>query len=160
MVGLEGYLLRHLVFSHVPCSSSGPAACAAFPAAGYLGVFRSPGVRPSASLVTLVGLQPFPSFSVLLLLRLLAGVSWVMHPDTVAVVSAWVDGAVTLLPFPYLRVGVLLAYGVSGVCGLRWRSRLPFVVRHPFPVSVGPSPFWGWGGLVTGLWPLLGFGLF
>ena len=45
-------------------------------------------------------------------------------------VSAWVDGAVTLLPFPYLRVGVLLAYGVSGVCGLRRRSRLPFVVRH------------------------------
>ena len=67
-VGLEGFLLRHLVFSHVPCSSSGPAACAAFPAAGSLGVFRSPGVCPSASLVTWVGLQPFPSFSVLLLL--------------------------------------------------------------------------------------------
>ena len=61
-VGLEGSLLRHLVFSHVPCSSSGPAACAAFPAAGSLGVFRSPGVCPSASLVTWVGLQPFPSF--------------------------------------------------------------------------------------------------
>ena len=42
--------------------------------------------------------------------------------------SAWVDGAVTL------RVGVLLASGVSGVCGLRRRSRLPFVVRHLFPV--------------------------
>ena len=79
-VGLEGSLLHHLVFSHVPCSSSGPAACAAFPAAGYLGVFWSPGVCPSASLVTLVGLQPFPSFSVLLLLLLLAGVGWVMHP--------------------------------------------------------------------------------
>ena len=72
-------MLRHLVFSHVPCSSSGPAACAAFPAAGYLGVFWSPGVCPSASLVTSVGLQPFPSFSVLLLLRLLAGVGWVLH---------------------------------------------------------------------------------
>ena len=72
--------MRHLVFSHVPCSSSGPAACAAFPAAGYLGVFRSQGVCPSAFLVTLVGLQPFPSFSVLLLLRLLEGVGWVMHP--------------------------------------------------------------------------------
>ena len=79
-VGLEGSLLRHLVFSHVPCSSSGPAACAAFPAAGSLGVFRSPGVRPSASLVTWVGLQPFPSFSMLLLLCLLAGVARVMHP--------------------------------------------------------------------------------
>ena len=30
----------------------GPAACAAFPAAGSLGVFRSQGVCPSASLVT------------------------------------------------------------------------------------------------------------
>ena len=44
--------------------------------------------------------------------------------------SAWFAGEVTLLPFPYLRVSVLLACGVSGVCGLRWRSRLPFVVRH------------------------------
>ena len=44
----------------------------------------------------------------------------------VAVVSAWFEGEVTLLPFPYLRVGVLLACGVSGVCGLRRRSRLPF----------------------------------
>ena len=61
-VGLEGSLLRHLVFSHVPCSSSGPAACAAFPDSGFLGVFRSPGVCPSASLVMWVGLQPFPSF--------------------------------------------------------------------------------------------------
>ena len=59
--------------------------------------------------------------------------------------SAWFAGEVTLLPVPYLRVGVLLAYGVSGVCGLRKRSRLPFVVRHPFPVSVGPSPFLGLG---------------
>ena len=61
-VGLEGSLLRHLVFSHVPCSSSGPATCAAFPDAGSLGVFRSPGVCPSASLVTWVGLQPLLSF--------------------------------------------------------------------------------------------------
>ena len=61
-VVLEGSLLRHLVFSHVPCSSSGPTAWAAFHAAGSLGVFRSPGVCPSASLVSWVGLQPFPSF--------------------------------------------------------------------------------------------------
>ena len=52
-------------FSHVPCSSSGPAACAAFPDAGSLGVFRSPGVCPSASLVTWIGFQPFPSFSII-----------------------------------------------------------------------------------------------
>ena len=155
---VRGYLLRHLVFSLVPCSSSEPAACAAFPAAGYLGVFRSPGVRPSASLVTLVGLQPFPSFlcfSCSACLQGLAGLCTLCQGAPVAVVSAWVEGAVTLLPFPYLRVGVLLAYGVSGVCGLRRRSRLPFVVRHPFPVSVGPSPFLGLGWLVTALWPLL-----
>ena len=48
----------------------------------------------------------------------------------VAVVSTWFAGEVTLLPFPYLRVSVLLACGVSGVCGLRRRSRLPFVLRH------------------------------
>ena len=53
-------------------SSSGPAACAAFPAASSLRVFRSLGVCTSASLVMWVGLQPFPSFSGLLLLRLLA----------------------------------------------------------------------------------------
>ena len=78
-VGLEGSLLRHLVFSHVPCSSSGPAACAVFPAAGSLRVFRSPGVCPSASLVTWVGLSP-SLLSGLLLLRLLAGVVGVLHP--------------------------------------------------------------------------------
>ena len=61
-VGLEGSLLRHLVFSHVPCSSSGPAACAVFPAAGYLRVFRSPGVCPPASLVTWVGASALPFF--------------------------------------------------------------------------------------------------
>ena len=61
--------------------------------------------------------------------------------------SALFAGEVTLLPFPYLRVGVLLSYGVSGVCGLRRRSRLAFVVRHPVPVSIGPSPFLGLGWL-------------
>ena len=75
-VGLEGSLLRHLVFSHVPCSSSEPAARTVFPAAGSLRVFRSPGVCPSASLVTWVGLSP-SLLSGLLLLRLLVGV---LHP--------------------------------------------------------------------------------
>ena len=79
-VVLEGSLLCHLVFSHVPCSSSGPAACAAFLDAGSLGVFRSPGVCPSASLVPWVGFQPFPYFSMFLLLRLLARVAGVMRP--------------------------------------------------------------------------------
>ena len=47
-----------------------------------------------------------------------------------------VVGMVNLLTFPYLRVGVLLAYGVSGVSGLRRRSRLPFVVSPPFHVCL------------------------
>ena len=129
------------------------------------------GSCPSASLVTLVGLQPFPSlflcFSCSACLQGLAGLCTLCQGAPVAVVSAWVEGAVTLLPFPYLRMGVLLAYGVSGVCGLRRRSRLPFVVRHPFPVSVCPSPFLGlgWLGLrcvappaTPGFWTLLMLG--
>ena len=60
--------------------------------------------------------------------------------------SAWFAGEVTLLPFPYLRVSVLLACGVSGVCGLRRRSQLPFVVRH------------GLGFVERVLWPLVGPG--
>ena len=104
----------------MPCSSSGPAACAALPDAGSLAVFRSPGVCPSASLVTWVRFQPFPSFSMLLLLRLLAVVAVVVHPVSGCsrdgdVSLVW--GAVALLPFPYLRVGVLLACGFSGVRG-------------------------------------------
>ena len=41
--------------------------------------------------------------------------------------------------------GCTSGYGVSRVCGLRRRFRLPFVVLHPLPVSVGPSPFSGVG---------------
>ena len=83
-------------------SSSGTAAYAVFPAAGSLRVFGSPGVCTSASLVTWVGLQPFPSFSGLLLLRLLAGVVGVLLPvsgSPVEVWSAWFAGGVPLLPF-------------------------------------------------------------
>ena len=126
-------------FSHVPCSSSGPAACAAFPDAGSLGVFRSPGVCPSASLVTWVRFQPFPSFFMHLLLRLLAGVAGFVHPVSGCshygdVCLVW--GVVTLLPFPHLRVGVLLVCGFSGVRG---SSRL-WVRGHiilPQPAAVG-----------------------
>ena len=126
----------------MPCSSSGPAACAAFPDAGSLWVFRSLGVCPSASLVTWVGFQPFPSFSMLLLLRLLAGEAGVVHP--VSGCSRYGDvslvgGEVTLLPFPYLRVGVLLACGFSGVRG---SSRLWVRGRIIWPLAVpGPCCF-------------------
>ena len=130
----------------MPCSSSGPAACAAFPDAGSacaafpdagsLGVFRSPGVCPSASLVTWVGFQPFPSFSMLLLLRLLAGVAGIVHPVSGCSRDgdfSLVWGEVTLLPFPSLRVGVLLACSFSGVCG---SSRLWVRGRIIWPLDV------------------------
>ena len=80
----------------------------------------------------------------------LAGVRWVLHP--VSGCSSWgcvcsLGGCVfTLLAFPYFRVGELLACGVYGVSSLRsLQSRLPFVVRPPFPVSVCPSPALGLG---------------
>ena len=75
------------------------------------------------------------------------------------------DSVVTLLAFPYLRVGELLDCGVYGVRWLRsLRSRLPFVVRPPFHVSVCPSPalVLGWFGhrpvtppAASGFWALL-----
>ena len=55
----------------------------------------------------------------------------------------------SLLAFPYLRVGALLACGVYGASSLRsLRSRLPFVVSPPSHVSVFPSPALavGWFG--------------
>ena len=56
------------------------------------------------------------------------------------------DSVVTLLAFPYLRVGELLACGVYGVSWLQsLRSRLPFVVRPPFHVSGCPSLALGLG---------------
>ena len=133
-VGLVGSLLRHLVFSHVPCFSSGPAACAAFPAAGYLGVFPVTGCL-SFSFPGGVGwASALPFFFWASPTPLPCWGRWgfctLCQGAPVAVVSAWFAGEVTLLPFPYLRVSVLLACGVSGVCGLGWRSRLPFVVRH------------------------------
>ena len=70
--------------------------------------------------MTWVGFQPFPSFSMLLLLRLLAGVAGVVHPVSGCSRDGGVSlvwGEVTLLPFPYLRVGVLLACGFSNVRG-------------------------------------------
>ena len=118
-------------FSHVPCSSSGPAACAAFPDAGSLGVFRSLGVCP-ASLVTWVEFQPFLSFSMPLLLRLLAGVAGIVHPVWVLPLRwcllglGW--GHPATLPLP--SGGVLLACVFSGVRG---SSRLWVRGRIFFP---------------------------
>ena len=79
------------------------------------------------------------------------------------------DSVVTLLAFPYLRVGELLDCGVYGVSWLRsLRSRLPFVVRPPFHISVCPSPALGLGWFghrsvtppaAPGFWALLEYRL-
>ena len=53
-------------------------------------------------------------------------------------------------------MGALLTCGVYGASSLRsLQSRLPFVVSPPFHVSVVLHLLLRWGGLVTGLWPLL-----
>ena len=55
----------------------------------------------------------------------------------------------SLLAFPCLKVGALLAYGVYGASSLRsLQPRLPFVVSPPSQVSVCPSPALavGWFG--------------
>ena len=79
-VVLEGSLLRHLVFSHVLCSSSGPTACAAFHAAGSLGGFQVTRCLSLCFPGDVGWASALPFFSGLLLLRLLAGVVGVLHP--------------------------------------------------------------------------------
>ena len=158
-VGLEGSLLRHLVFSHVPCSSSGPAACAVFPAAGYLRVFRSLGVCPSASLVTWVGASALPFFF------------WA-SPAPLACWGSW--GFAPCVRVLQLRC-CLLGLQVRSSCypsfTLEWVCFWPTVSQVFVGCEAGlgcPSwfvilflcllvlhLFWGWSGLVTGLWPLL-----
>ena len=97
-----------------------------------------------------------------------AGVCWVLHP--VSGTSRWGcvcslgDSVMTLLAFPYFRVGALLAWGVYGVsccevCSLGCPSWLVLLFMSRFFLHL----LLGWGGLVTGLWPhlqLLCVGLF
>ena len=95
-------------------------ACAAFSAAGYLGVFPVTGCL-SFSLPGGVGWGFSPSllflgFSCSACLLGLLKFCTLCQGAPVAVVSAWFAGEVTLLPFHYLRVGVLLACSVSSVC--------------------------------------------
>ena len=130
-----------------------------------LGIFRSPGVCPSASLVTQVGHQPFPSFLCFSCSGWLAGIRWVLHPSPVGVVSAlwttvsspgWLS--LTLGWVSFWTVVSTVSVG-SEVCGLGCPSWfvLPFMSLFVLHLLLG------WGGLVTGLWPhlqLLGFGLF
>ena len=80
-----------------------------------------------------VGREPFPYIFLLLLRRLAC---WVLHP--VSGSSRWGcvcslgDSVLTLIAFPYLRVGELLAWGVYGVsccevCSLGCPSWLVFL---------------------------------
>ena len=90
----------------------------------------------------------------------LAGVYWVLHP--VSGSSRWGcvcslgDSVMTLLAFPYLRVGALLAWGVYGVsccevCSLGCPLWLVLLFMSLFVLHL----LLGWGGLVRGLWPCL-----
>ena len=123
-------------------------------------VFGSPGVCTSASLVTWVGLQPFPSFSGLLLLRLLAGVVGVLHP----VSGCSSCGVVCLV----CRWGSLAAFFIT----LEWVCFWPKASQEFVGCEGGlgcPSwfvilflcllvlhLFWSLGWFfVTGWWPLL-----
>ena len=88
-------------------------------------------------------------FSGLLLLRLLAGVVGLCTlcqgaPD--AVLSAWFAGGVTLLPFLYLRVGVLLAKVSPEFVGCEGGLGCPswFVILSC--VCWFFTFFWSWGG--------------
>ena len=125
-------MLRHLVFSHVPCSSSGPAACAAFPDAGSLGVFRSPGVCPSASLVTWVGLQPFPSFSMLLHRKRVLPLRWcllglkVKSPCCPSLTLGWVCFWPAISQAFVVRHGLGFVDAYSG----RWMVQVPDVFLY------------------------------
>ena len=131
----------------LPCAVLflGPAACAAFPAA--------------ASLVTWVGLQPFPSFF------------WA-SPAPLACWGSW--GFAPCVRVLQLRC-CLLGLQVRSPCcpsfTLEWVCFWPKVSQVFGGCEGGLSCpswfvilflcllvlhlFWGWGGLVTGLWPLL-----
>ena len=88
-------------------------------------------------------------FSGLLLLRLLAGViglCTLCQGAPVAVLSAWFAGGVPMLPFLYLRVGVLLAkvspefVGCEGGLGCPSWFVILFLCLLVLPL------FWSWGG--------------
>ena len=131
-----GVFTTSLDFLPCNCSCSGPAACAAFPAAGYLWVFPVTGCL-SFSFPGGVGwASALPFFFWASSAPLACWGSWGFAPCIRVLQLRWcLLGLQVRSPCcPSLtlglRVSVLLACGVSGVCGLRWRSRLPFVVRH------------------------------
>ena len=96
----------------------GPAACTAYPAAGSLGDFQVTGCLSFCFPGDVGWASALPFFFLCFSCSgWLAGVLWVLHP--VFGCSSWGgvcsldDSVITLLAFPYLRVGELLDYGVS-----------------------------------------------
>ena len=168
MVRLEGYLLRHWVFCHVPCASSGACSLRSFPSCRLPWGFQVTGclsfcfpgdVVWASALPFFFCASPAPTG-----LQGLAGFCTLCQGAPVAVVST---------------IGLKVRSPCCPSLTLRWVCFWPTVS----PALVGcegglgcPSwfvllfmclfvlhLFWGWGGLVTGLWPLLrllGFRLF
>ena len=98
-------------------------------------------------------------FSGLLLLRLLAGVvglCTLCQGAPVAVLSTWFAGGVPLLPFPYLRVGVLLAKVSPEFVGCEGGLGCPswFIILFLCLLVLHIFLELGWF-LVTRWWPLL-----
>ena len=151
--------LRGLQFAQLPCSRF-PWGFSALSVTGCLS-FCFPGDVGWASALPFF----FLCFSCS---GWLAGVRWVLHP--VSGCSSWGcvvslgDSVITLLAFPYLRVGELLDCGVYGVselrsCSLGCPSWFVLLFMSLFVLHL----LLGWGRLVTGLWPhlqLLCVGLF
>ena len=111
-------------FSTLCCAlPPGPAVCAASPAAAYSWRVFCLFCRRVPDLLLLwwrrLGGNPSLKFLCFSCAVWLAGVCWVLHP--VSGSSRWGcvcslgDSVMTLLAFPYLRVGALLAWGVYGV---------------------------------------------
>ena len=101
----------------------GPAVCAAYPAAGCPWGFSAFSVTGCLTYCCAGGVGWAATLPLYYLCfscaGWLAGVRWVLHP--VSWRSLWGcvcslgDSVITLLAFPYLRVGALLACGVYGV---------------------------------------------
>ena len=101
----------------------GPAVCAAYPAAGCPWGFSDFSVTGCLTYCCPGGVGWATTLPLYFLCfscaSWLAGVRWVLHP--VSVSSRWDcvcslgDSVITLLAFPCLRVGALLACGVYGV---------------------------------------------
>ena len=135
--------MRRLVLYLVLCSSSGACSCAAYPAAGSLGdflPFLSPGACPSAALVAWVGQKPFPSFFCASPAQAgwqgFAGFCTLCQGAPVGVVSAlWVTVSSPCLLS--LTLGWVSFWpAVSTASAAKLQSKLPFVVRPPFPVCL------------------------